>query len=186
MHNVAAARDDGFYCPDCHRATAVVVDHATGDTICTECALVLEAHYIDETSEWRTLGNDGGGSDDRDPNRVGDRSDPFLPDQVGGTTITYSGPLRRQAKNAGGEGAPLTMRRIDVGVSTEKTLVAAFKAIADMADRLGLVATIRDRAKERAGGRKSVRDVSTATGVAEATISAAQKELAPHARTLFG
>ncbi|KAF0926535.1 hypothetical protein E2562_026023 [Oryza meyeriana var. granulata] len=316
MHDVAG--DDGLYCPDCHRATPVVLDHTTGDTICTECALVLEARYIDETSEWRTFANDGG-SDDRDPNRVGDSGDPFLPDQLGGTTITYSAPLKTQAKNAAGEDAPL-LRRLDVaGASTEKSLVAAFKSIADMADRLGLVATIRDRAKEvfkkldeapkglprgrhrdavyaaclfiacrnegmprtykelasvtaegvaakkeigrltilikkhlgeedgkamdlgvvrasdylrrfgsrvglghnevraagaavrrleecldvrrnpesiaaaiiymvvqRAGGSKSLRDVSTATGVAEGTISAAQKELAPHARTLFG
>jgi transcription initiation factor TFIIB len=39
---------------------------------------------------------------------------------------------------------------------------------------------------QRAGGSKSVRDVSTATGVAEGTITAAHKELAPHASVLFG
>lgn len=313
----SVAGNEQCYCPECHRTTVVVVDHATGDTICTECALVLDARYIDETSEWRTFANDGA-SDDRDPNRVGDRADPFLPDHVGGTTIAYSSAPPKSA-----DAAPLlTRRRVDVvGPSPENALVAAFRGIADMADRLGLVATIRDRAKEvfkklgeaptkglprgrnrdavyaaclfiacrnegmprtykelasvtaegaaakkeigrlttlikkhlgdqgegramdigvvrstdylrrfcsrlglghqdvraagdavrrleerldvrrnpesiaaaiiymvvqRAGGSKSVRDVSTATGVAEGTITAAHKELAPHASVLFG
>ncbi len=43
------------YCPECKRATEVVFDHSAGDTVCSECGLVLEAHSIDETSEWRTL-----------------------------------------------------------------------------------------------------------------------------------
>ncbi|EAY98907.1 hypothetical protein EE612_030989 [Oryza sativa] len=318
MHEAAA--NDGAYCPDCRRATAVVLDHTTGDTICTECALVLDARYIDETSEWRTFANDGA-SDDRDPNRVGDRADPFLPDHVGGTTIAYSAAPPKNASAADAAAPLLTRRRVDVvGPSPENALVAAFRGIADMADRLGLVATIRDRAKEvfkklgeapkgfprgrnrdtvyaaclfiacrnegmprtykelasvtaegaaakkeigrlttlikkhlgdqgegramdigvvrstdylrrfcsrlglghqdvraagdavrrleerldvrrnpesiaaaiiymvvqRAGGSKSVRDVSTATGVAEGTITAAHKELAPHASVLFG
>ena len=66
MHS-SAADCERVFCPDCHRATEVVLDHSTGDTICTECALVLDAHYIDEGSEWRTFSDDG---DDRDPSRA--------------------------------------------------------------------------------------------------------------------
>ncbi|KAL5232404.1 hypothetical protein ABZP36_031180 [Zizania latifolia] len=143
MHNVSGGEE--LYCPDCQCATRVVLDHATGDTICTECALVLESRYIDESSEWRNFADDGGG-EDRDPSRVGGPSDPFLT-HVGGTTITYSVPLKTQAK-AAGEGAALLPRMLDVGPAPEKALLTAFRGIADLADRLGLVATIRDRAKE--------------------------------------
>jgi hypothetical protein len=46
----SSTADERVFCPDCHRATEVVLDHATGDTICTECALVLDTHFIDEGS----------------------------------------------------------------------------------------------------------------------------------------
>ncbi|XP_062230245.1 transcription initiation factor IIB-like [Phragmites australis] len=139
MHSAA---DEMLYCPDCRRATEVVLDHATGDTICTDCALVLEAHYIDEGSEWRNFADDGGG-EDRDPSRVGGPNDPFLSNAPLVTRIVFSGPLKQQ-----GDGAALPRMRNVGGPDTERTLVEAFHAIADMADRLGLVATIRDRAKE--------------------------------------
>ncbi|XBJ26432.1 hypothetical protein VPH35_003851 [Triticum aestivum] len=121
--STCSAADERVYCPECRRATEVVLDHGTGDTICTECALVLDAHYIDEGSEWRNFADDGGG-DDRDPSRVGTSGDPFL--------NTSSPPMS----------VP------DAGVASENTLVDGFRGIADMADRLGLVATIRDLAKE--------------------------------------
>uniref|UniRef100_A0A0D9WJC1 TFIIB-type domain-containing protein n=1 Tax=Leersia perrieri TaxID=77586 RepID=A0A0D9WJC1_9ORYZ len=148
MHDAAAAAGDGdgLYCPDCHRTTATVLDHTTGDTICTECALVLDARFIDETSEWRTFSNDG--ADDRDPNRVGDRSDPFLSHHSIGTSISFSSSTKPSSK------FPTRSLLADVittgggAESSEKALVAAFRGIADMADRLGLVATIRDRAKQ--------------------------------------
>ncbi|KAL7229191.1 hypothetical protein ACSBR2_007815 [Camellia fascicularis] len=41
--------------------TMVVFDHSAGDTMCSECDLMLESHSIDETSEWKTFANDGGG-----------------------------------------------------------------------------------------------------------------------------
>lgn len=48
------------YCSDCKRSTEVVFDHSAGDTVCSECGLVLESHSIDETSEWRTFANESG------------------------------------------------------------------------------------------------------------------------------
>jgi transcription initiation factor TFIIB len=138
--------DESVYCPDCHRTTEVVLDHATGDTICTECALVLEAHYIDEGSEWRNFADDGGG-EDRDPSRVGGPNDPFLSNTPLVTKIVYAGPQKTQGEG----GHALPRMRVSAGgggADHEQTLVDAFHAIADMADRLGLVATIRDRAKD--------------------------------------
>ncbi|KAJ0866615.1 putative transcription factor TFIIB, Zinc finger, TFIIB-type [Helianthus annuus] len=56
------------YCSDCRKSTKMVFDHSAGDTVCSECGLVLESHSIDETSEWRTFANESG---DNDPVRVG-------------------------------------------------------------------------------------------------------------------
>ncbi|CAN6336922.1 unnamed protein product [Urochloa humidicola] len=138
--------DELLFCPDCHRATEVVLDHSSGDTICTECALVLDAHFVDEGSEWRSFADDGGG-EDRDPSRVGGPNDPFLSNAPLVTRIAFSsGPqkshqaadaLPRMRAAAGGGGA-----------DPEQSLVDAFGAISDMADRLGLVGTIRDGAKD--------------------------------------
>ena len=97
MYNIA----DGLrYYRVCHRATAVVLDHASGDTVCTECALVLRERYVDESSEWRTFADDGGSGKDRDRSRVGGAADPFLTHAQLGTTITYSAPRKMQAKTS--------------------------------------------------------------------------------------
>ncbi|KAG2617782.1 transcription initiation factor IIB-like [Panicum virgatum] len=138
-----SAAGDLLFCPDCHRRTEVVLDHATGDTICTECALVLDAHYVDEGSEWRNFADDGGG-EDPDPSRVGGRNDPFLNNAPLGTRIVLNGPQKMQGEG----GHALPRMRISGGPDPEQPLLEAFRAIADMADRLGLVATIRDRAKD--------------------------------------
>ncbi|RVX20152.1 Transcription initiation factor IIB-2 [Vitis vinifera] len=75
------------YCPECKRYTEVVLDHSAGDTVCSECGLVLEAHSIDEASEWRTFANE---SADNDPVRVGGPSNPLLAD--GGLSTLISKP----------------------------------------------------------------------------------------------
>ena len=139
----SAADCERVFCPDCHRATEVVLDHSTGDTICTECALVLDAHYIDEGSEWRTFSDDG---DDRDPSRVDSTDDPFLDAKLS-TSITYSNKPNAKSSAAGQNALPRTSAPCLDGAS-DKALVDGFRGIADLADRLGLVATVRDLAKE--------------------------------------
>ncbi|CAL4894689.1 unnamed protein product [Urochloa decumbens] len=135
--------DELLFCPDCHRATEVVLDHSSGDTICTECALVLDAHFVDEGSEWRSFADDGGG-EDRDPSRVGGPNDPFLSNAPLVTRIAFSpGP---QKAHAAADALP--RMRGGAGADPEQSLVEAFRAISDMADRLGLVGTIRDGAKD--------------------------------------
>ncbi|KAM3412317.1 hypothetical protein ACQJBY_003799 [Aegilops geniculata] len=137
--------DERVYCPDCRRATEVVLDHGTGDTICTECALVLDAHYIDECSEWRNFADDGGG-EDRDPSRVGASGDPFLRAKLS-TVIAYD----KKPGKSSGEANALPRASVPgdgAGAASDRTLVDGFRGIGDMADRLGLVATIRDHAKE--------------------------------------
>ncbi|KAL2480671.1 Transcription initiation factor IIB-2 [Abeliophyllum distichum] len=125
------------FCTDCKRYTEVVLDHAAGDTVCSECGLVLESRSIDETSEWRTFADDSGSND---PNRVGGPVNLLLPDEVLSTVISrgFNGPngdvSLARLKNRGGD--------------SYRAIVVAFTAISDMADRLSLVTTIKDRASE--------------------------------------
>ncbi|GJP74143.1 hypothetical protein CLOP_g4770 [Closterium sp. NIES-67] len=126
-------------CGECKRNTELVHDHAAGDLICAECGLVVEAHSVDETSEWRTFSNEAANTD---PVRVGGPTNQLLTD--GGLTTMISA-----GKNGQG-GGELPGRRgwASQGSNPDRDLINAFQAIGDMADRLGLVATIRDRANE--------------------------------------
>ncbi|KAK1368871.1 TFIIB-type domain-containing protein [Heracleum sosnowskyi] len=123
---------DETYCSDCRKHTEVVFDHSAGDTVCTECGLVLEAHMIDETSEWRTFANESG---DHDPVRVGAKVNPLLDD--GGLCTLISKP-------SGGGTSDYLIR----GSNRDGTVAQGFKTLADMCDRLGIVNTIKDRAAE--------------------------------------
>ncbi|KAH7560651.1 hypothetical protein JRO89_XS10G0062500 [Xanthoceras sorbifolium] len=127
------------YCPECKRPTEVVFDHSAGDTVCSDCGLVLEAHSIDETSEWRTFAND---SADNDPVRVGGPTNPLLADAGLSTVIS---------KPNGSSGDLFTTslgRWQNRGANPDRSLLQAFKTIATMSDRLGLVTTIKDQANE--------------------------------------
>lgn len=127
------------FCSDCKKNTEVVFDHAAGDTVCSECGLVLESHSIDETSEWRTFANE---SNDNDPARVGGPANPLLSD--GGLSTVISKPNG----TAGDYLSSSLGRWQNRGANPDRGLIQAFKTIATMADRLGLVSTIKDRASE--------------------------------------
>lgn len=127
------------FCSDCKKCTEVVFDHSAGDTVCSECGLVLESHSIDETSEWRTFANE---SNDNDPVRVGGPTNPLLSD--GGLSTVISKP-----NGTTGDYLSSSLGRWqNRGANPDRGLILAFKTIATMADRLGLVATIKDRASE--------------------------------------
>ncbi|KAG1359404.1 hypothetical protein COCNU_08G008500 [Cocos nucifera] len=124
------------FCPDCKRSTETVFDHSAGDMVCSECGLVLEAHSIDETSEWRTFANE---SADNDPVRVGGPTNPLLTD--GGLSTVISKP-----NGAHGDFLSSSLGRWqNRGSNPDRSLILAFRTIATMADRLGLVATIKRR-----------------------------------------
>ena len=72
--------DADFFCQECKAFTQTVLDRSTGDTVCTECALVVDHHYVDLTSEWRTFADD---TDGEDKVRVGGASNPLLGDEGG-------------------------------------------------------------------------------------------------------
>ncbi|RWW07092.1 hypothetical protein GW17_00029541 [Ensete ventricosum] len=114
------------FCPDCKRSTEVVFDHSAGDTVCSECGLVLEAHSIDVTSEWRTFANE---SADNDPVRVGGPTNPLLTD--GGLSTVISKPNGAQADFLSSSLGRWQSR----GANPDRNLILAFKTIATMADR---------------------------------------------------
>ncbi|CAI7742582.1 unnamed protein product [Closterium sp. NIES-54] len=126
-------------CGECKRNTELVHDHAAGDLICAECGLVVEAHSVDETSEWRTFSNEAANTD---PVRVGGPTNQLLTD--GGLTTMISAGKNGQ----GGGDLPGRKGWASQGSNPDRDLISAFQSIGDMADRLGLVATIRDRANE--------------------------------------
>lgn len=114
------------YCSDCKRQTEVVFDHSAGDTVCSECGLVLESHSIDETSEWRTFANESG---DNDPVRVGGPTNPLLAD--GGLSTVIAKP-----NGASGEFLSSSLGRWqNRGSNPDRGLIMAFKTIATMSDR---------------------------------------------------
>ncbi|CAN8284704.1 unnamed protein product [Cochlearia groenlandica] len=125
------------YCTDCKKETDLVVDHSLGDTLCSECGLVLE-------SEWRIFANE---SSNTDPVRVGGVTNPLLADIALTTLIAKpngsSGDFLSSSSSSSSLG-----RWQNRNSSLERCLIQAFKSIATLSDRLGLVATIKDRANE--------------------------------------
>lgn len=145
-------------CPECKKYTELVSDHAAGDLICSECGLVLEAHAVDETSEWRTFSNE---SANDDPVRVGGPLNPLLTD--GGLTTVIA--------RSNGQEMPGNVRGwASRGANPDRSLINAFKTIGSMADRAGLVSTIRDRANEI---YKKVEDLKSIRGRSQDAILAA-------------
>ncbi|KAL0792594.1 hypothetical protein Bca101_063971 [Brassica carinata] len=122
-------------CLDCKRVTETVLDTRTGDTICTECSLVISDHYIDDSQEWRTFANDD--SSDRDPNRVGAPTNPLLKSGGIGTIIDKS-----TSKN------DLLRAQNLVRNSEEDLIVRACKEIKRMTEGLKLVSGVEFRACE--------------------------------------
>jgi len=125
-------------CENCQIPTTLVEDHSAGDLICTNCGLVLEARTIDESTEWRTFSNSDGNS--QDPSRVGGPTNPLLRDG-GLSTVIGKG-------DSSGSAATALARLQHRGSNPDRNLISAFSAIGEMADRLGLVPTIKDRANE--------------------------------------
>nr|GEW50311.1 transcription initiation factor IIB-2 [Tanacetum cinerariifolium] len=194
------------YCLDCKRDTEVVLNHSAGDTICSECGLVLESHLIDETSEWRTFANEFG---DNDLVRVGGPINILLND--GGLSTVICKP--------NGVTSDFLSSSLAQRSNPDRSLILAFKTIATMCDRLGLIATIKDRANEifkkvedhkkssrgrnhetfllqscpisiaaaiiyivtqLSDAKKLLKDVALVTGVAQSTIKNSYKDLYPH------
>lgn len=133
---MAMTNVEGDFCTDCKKVTQVVFDHATGDSICLECGLVLESRIADQTAEWRTFANDDG--DDRDPVRVGAPSNPLLDQErtVLETTIV----------NVNKRNGHIPMSALPAAEKSRMSFVHAFTRIDELCERLALNKTVKDLA----------------------------------------
>ncbi|PWA73192.1 Cyclin-like protein [Artemisia annua] len=126
----------------------VVFDHSAGDTVCSECGLVLESHSIDETSEWRTFANESG---DNDPVRVGGPTNILLNDG-GLSTVIKDNPKRTKSRNLRSYITLCSEHYLHFfTISNSSQLHLDVNYVSDalnFSSRLGLVATIKDRANE--------------------------------------
>uniref|UniRef100_A0A182PB41 Transcription initiation factor IIB n=1 Tax=Anopheles epiroticus TaxID=199890 RepID=A0A182PB41_9DIPT len=121
-----------------HPEAPLIEDYRAGDMICSECGLVVGDRVIDVGSEWRTFSNEKAGVD---PSRVGGPENPLL---SGGDLSTMIGPGTGPASfDAFGTAKYQNRRTMS---SSDRALIAAFKEISTMADRINLPKTITDRA----------------------------------------
>ena len=130
-------------CPE-HPEANLIEDYAAGDQICSACGLVVGDRVIDVGSEWRTFSSSDGNANG-DPSRVGAAENPLL-NGLGLTTIvgpslgssSSSGATSYQSRRSGNSS--------NKPYGSNKVLLAAFKQIGTMADRLNMPKTIVDSA----------------------------------------
>ncbi|KAK9837177.1 hypothetical protein WJX81_008700 [Elliptochloris bilobata] len=161
-------------CPDCG-GTDFVEDHAQGDLICTSCGLVVEAHGIDERSEWRTFGDKD--KETVDPTRVGGPSNHLLTD--GGLSLV----IGDATKGTGNAALTQAIRRAqERGGNPDRGLLVAFGHIGRLCTALGLVKAIQDRACEvfkQISESKSIRGRGLAAVCAAVVYIACRQESNP-------
>ncbi|KAG5381720.1 hypothetical protein IGI04_033190 [Brassica rapa subsp. trilocularis] len=163
-------------CLDCKKATETVIDLRTGDTICTECSLVISDHYIDDCQEWRTFANDD--NSDQDPNRVGAPTNPLL--KSGGIgTIIKENTFSSVSKN---DLLGLSRAHNLVRNKEEDLFKKACDAIKRMTEDLDLISGVEFRACEIVSkfdvdSRKKLRRGKQLTALCAASVSTACREL---------
>ncbi|XP_003386928.1 PREDICTED: transcription initiation factor IIB-like [Amphimedon queenslandica] len=145
--------------PDAH----LIEDYHAGDMVCPECGLVVGDRVIDVGSEWRTFSNERNATD---RSRVGAAENPLLD---GHELSSFIAPVTgRPGTNDSGKSFPKFSKS---GVSAgDKSLMTAFKEIANMADRLNLPRSIVDRGNALF---KQVNDEKTLKGRANDAVAAA-------------
>merc|ERR1712126_59482 len=126
-------------CPN-HPEAHLVEDYRAGDMICSECGLVVGDRVIDVGSKWRSFSANDKNNKSTDNSRVGGPENPLLTNDLS-TTMTM--PMGAAAFNEDGSAKYQNRRQIS---SSDRTLIAAFREIRQMADRLNLPQMIPDRA----------------------------------------
>ncbi len=130
-------------CPRCRDPRPEVYeDFSAGDLICTRCGAVLGDRVVDTRSEWRSFSSDGV-TDSSDPSRVGGPANPLLEgtDQLG-TLISGKDNYT---------GLSHDLNRLQTRSTTrpgERALLAAFREIGQLCDRMNLPRAIADRARQ--------------------------------------
>ncbi|XP_047050979.1 transcription initiation factor IIB-like [Lolium rigidum] len=131
---------ESSHCKDCNVSTVIVLDHATGDTICSECGLVLDSHYVDEKPDWRTSTPFASNVDSYDPISVAESAINLKPKHNSTTAVRLEQRTFDHHQSLHGN----ILKSVDFSSHQPDT---AFHYIADMADRLGIVDSIKLEAK---------------------------------------
>ncbi|CAM0950070.1 unnamed protein product [Alopecurus aequalis] len=124
-------------CKECNISTVIVLDHATGDTICSECGLVLDSHYVDEKPDWRTSTHFAPKDDNYDPISTAESTNNPKSKHNSTTLVRLEQRTSDHHNSLRGKSVEFSSHRSDT----------AFHYIADMADRLGIVDSIKLEAK---------------------------------------
>lgn len=112
-------------CPS-HPNDPLVEDAHAGDMICSRCGLVVGDRIVDVSSEWRTFSDSNS-----DPSRVGAAENPLLENDLSTRIGAAAGTEYHNRSSMS---------------STNRTLSGAFRDINEIADRVGLPKTITDEA----------------------------------------
>ena len=127
----------------CHgcRSTSVIDDHASGDSICSKCGLVLSEKNVEVTSEWRNFAQNGE-SQAKLSSRVGIVSD-FFVDSALGTCCGATPP--KTACTSSLSHKFTTVQRLS---TTDKSKLKAARSIEDIVACMELPDLIMQRSKE--------------------------------------
>uniref|UniRef100_A0A0D9WZ78 Cyclin-like domain-containing protein n=1 Tax=Leersia perrieri TaxID=77586 RepID=A0A0D9WZ78_9ORYZ len=148
--------DGVHYCQNCDRVTPMLFDYTTGNSICTECVLVLSNVYANQPCRAAAAKDVDSADNSNNPGRATDVSNgtaPLLPhNEVAAAGIA---PPKLQADDAGsaaprmrGAVVPKMPKMRGAVSDTNKALAEGFDAIANMATQLGLADTVINRAKD--------------------------------------
>lgn len=114
-------------CPE-HPQAILIEDHHAGDMICPVCGRVVGDRVVDVGSEWRTFSDSN-----NDPSRVGGPENPLFENDLS-TRIGVS------------TGATEYHNRSSMS-SSNRTLLAAFREISEMSERVGFPKVITEQAE---------------------------------------
>lgn len=131
-------------CPTCLEKSVPLMDHSSGDLICTTCGLVLDGQCLDEAAEWRNFATDGVGEfGDGNARARGDMCDGNR-DVLGLDGIGHQGTgISGSGSGPGGfselQRAQQLTDRTQVRLSTTDRLLKSYSAkVTEMAKHLGL------------------------------------------------
>ncbi|KFM24080.1 Transcription initiation factor IIB-2 [Auxenochlorella protothecoides] len=185
-YNVALRMKFEQRCPECGESD-FVEDHSSGDLICRSCGMVVEAHVIDERSEWRTFAE----------KEIGKMYKSIVADlrlkETGGwlSEAGSNHPANYMRRNMSKLAMDNADMRRGVGLANA-ALPQSGPETAEHAPWHGksppsiVGAVIHVVALlPTASRRPSLEDISKACGVAEATIKAVYRDMYPHLARLF-
>ena len=139
---------NGLVCKTCYKLADVITDAESGETICTNCGMVMgNDKSFQHTPEWRAF----------DANHMRDRSRVGMPMTLTRHDKGLSTVIGRPDKDAGGKGLDSSTRslmqrlriwdhRIQVSSPTDRNLSNAFQKLDRLKGKLGLPDNVIEKA----------------------------------------